>query len=168
MSLLASPLPKPRRKSSNSISLAPEVSEITYDRSSRRRSSFITSFALDDDADDEDDLTTHGGYRRKSPWNSKREQRVRESVKSVSSRSPVSHHECKIQNSIIAQTSHSSHSPSKFFSLLHFPLFKTNSVNIYRTIGSRSRKLLLCSLLVSVNMSGSLTFAFTIISQFFS
>lgn len=115
-------MPKPRRrKSSYSISIAPDVSETTYDRSSRRRSSIITSLALDDDADDEDDLTTHGGYRRKSPWDSKREQRVRESVKSFSSRSPVSHHECKIEISLshIFFIRHISDiSTSEFFTLI--------------------------------------------------
>jgi hypothetical protein len=92
-------MPRRRRKSSYSISIAPDVDEITYDppsmrSSSRRRSSYLPSMELSDDDDDED-LTTHGGYRMKNPWE-KREQRLRESVKSFSSKSPLSHHECNL------------------------------------------------------------------------
>lgn len=100
---MTSPKPKPRRrrKSSYSISIAPDVDEITYDppsmRSmSRRRSSYVTSLALDDDDDfsNDEDLLTQGGSRLR-PWE-RSEKRLRESIKSMSSRSPVSHHECNL------------------------------------------------------------------------
>lgn len=93
-------MPRRRRKSSYSISIAPDVDEITYDppsmrSTSRRRSSYLPSMELSDDDDDDDDLTTHGGYRMRNPWQN-REIRLRESVKSHSSKSPLSHHECNL------------------------------------------------------------------------
>ncbi len=84
----------PRRKSSYSTSIAPD--EITLDPSSRRRSSFVTSWAIDDDDDERDLITTTRGMsrRRKYSWGVVGEAGFRDSIRSASSRSPVSHHEC--------------------------------------------------------------------------
>lgn len=90
---MASPrLKSPRRKSSYSTSIAPD--ELTLDPSSRRRSSFVTSWAIDDD--DGEGLTTTRGIsrRRKYSWGAVGEAGFRDSIRSASSRSPVSHHEC--------------------------------------------------------------------------
>lgn len=95
---MASPrLKSPRRKSSYSTSIAPD--ELTLDpssmRGSRRRSSFVTSWAIDDDDDGEGLTTTRGmSRRRKYSWGVVGEAGFRDSIRSASSRSPVSHHEC--------------------------------------------------------------------------
>lgn len=89
----ASPRGKsPRRKSSYSTSIAPD--ELTLDPSSRRRSSFVTSWAIDDDDDDGCLTTTRAARRRKYSWGVVGENGFRDSIRSHSSRSPVSHHEC--------------------------------------------------------------------------
>lgn len=92
----ASPRVKsPRRKSSYSTSIAPD--ELTLDPSSRRRSSFVTSWAIDDDDDDDREgltTTTRTARRRKYSWGVVGESGFRDSIRSASSRSPVSHHEC--------------------------------------------------------------------------
>lgn len=82
-----------RRKSSFSTSIAQE--DITLDpMTSRRRSSYIPSWAIDDD--DEGLTTTRNGRRRKYSWGPAGELGFRDSIRSASSRSPVSHHECKL------------------------------------------------------------------------
>lgn len=83
----------PRRKSSFSTSIAQE--DITLDPTTpRRRSSYIPSWAIDDD---EDVLTTaRAARRRKYSWGPVGEVGFRDSIRSASSRSPVSHHECKL------------------------------------------------------------------------
>lgn len=85
----ASPRAKsPRRKFSYSTSIAPD--ELTLDPSSRRRSSFVTTWNIDDD----EPLTTRASRRRQYSWGPVGEAGFRDSVRSASSRSPVSHHEC--------------------------------------------------------------------------
>lgn len=59
---------------------------------SRRRTSYLPSWAIDDD--DDDCLTTTRASRRKSSWGPAGEQGLRDSIRSASSKSPVSHHEC--------------------------------------------------------------------------
>lgn len=84
----ASPRGKsPRRKSSYSTSIAPD--ELTLDPSSRRRSSYVTTWV-----DDEMLTTTRMGRSRKYSWGVVGEAGFRDSIRSASSRSPVSHHEC--------------------------------------------------------------------------
>lgn len=91
--LVSSRVKTPRRKSSYSTSIAPD--ELTLDPSSRRRSSFVTSWAIDDDDDGECLTTTRGiSRRRKYSWGVVGEAGFRDSIRSASSRSPVSHHEC--------------------------------------------------------------------------
>lgn len=83
----------PRRKSSYSTSIAQD--DLTMDPTMpRRRGSYIPSWAIDDD---EDCLTTTrgGSRRRKYSWGPAGEIGFRDSIRSASSRSPVSHHECK-------------------------------------------------------------------------
>ncbi|XP_058452792.1 uncharacterized protein LOC131431219 [Malaya genurostris] len=84
-----------RRQSSMGTSVAPE--ELTVDPS-RRRSSFLVSLFVDDDATRYDDLTTMGGTRKRSRarsfWGPVGEAGFRDSIRSATSRSPVSHHEC--------------------------------------------------------------------------
>lgn len=66
------------------------------DPTSRRRSSFIPSWAIDDE-DDCLTTTARTGHRRKFSWGAVGEKGLRDSIKSAksfSSRSPVSHHEC--------------------------------------------------------------------------
>jgi len=83
----ASPRAKsPRRKFSYSTSIAPD--ELTLDPSSRRRSSF---WNIDDD---EPLTTTRQSRRRQYSWGPAGEAGFRDSIRSASSRSPVSHHEC--------------------------------------------------------------------------
>ncbi|KAG5675805.1 hypothetical protein PVAND_005679 [Polypedilum vanderplanki] len=89
-SLISPRIKSPRRKSSYSTSIAPD--ELTLDPSSRRRSSFVTSWAIDDD-DDEGLTTTRASRRRKYSWGPVGESCFRDSIRSASSRSPVSHHE---------------------------------------------------------------------------
>lgn len=90
----ASPRNKsPRRKSSYSTSIAPD--DITLDPTSRRRSSYIPSWAIDDD-EEEGLTTTRAGRRRQYSWGPAGELGFRDSIRSASSRSPVSHHECKL------------------------------------------------------------------------
>jgi hypothetical protein len=62
--------------------------------SSRRRSSYVTSWAIDD-YDECLTTTRGGGRRRKYSWGPAGEHGFRDSIRSASSRSPVSHHECK-------------------------------------------------------------------------
>lgn len=84
----------PRRKSSFSTSIAQE--DLTMDPMvSRRRSSYIPTWAIDDD-DDEGLTTTRTGRRRKYSWGPAGEIGFRDSIRSASSRSPVSHHECNL------------------------------------------------------------------------
>lgn len=94
---LASPREKsPRRKSSFSMSLPQD--DFTLDpATSRRRSSYIHSWAVDDE-DDEGLTTTRAGRRRKYSWGPVGEAGFRDSIRSASSRSPVSHHECKFNS----------------------------------------------------------------------
>lgn len=83
----------PRRKSSFSTSIAQE--DITLDpTTSRRRSSCFQSWAIDDD--DEGLTTTRARRRREYSWGPAGELGFRDSIRSASSRSPVSHHECKL------------------------------------------------------------------------
>lgn len=76
-------------------SVAPE--ELTVDPS-RRRSSFLVSLFVDDDTTRYDDATHAGAGRRRSRtrsiWGPVGEAALRESIRSATSRSPVSHHEC--------------------------------------------------------------------------
>lgn len=98
----------PRRKSSFSTSLAQE--DITLDPgTSRRRSSYVPSWAMDED-EDEPLTTTRTGRRRKYSWGPVGEAGFRDSIRSASSRSPISHHECKLN-------SHSVHELAKVFSV---------------------------------------------------
>ena len=91
----------PRRKSSFSTSLAQE--DITLDpATSRRRSSYIPSWAIDDD-DEEGLTTTRAGRRRKYSWGPVGEAGFRDSIRSASSRSPVSHHECKFKFQLLCK-----------------------------------------------------------------
>lgn len=84
----------PKRKSSINTSLAQE--DFTLDpATSRRRSSYVPSWAIDDD-DDEGLTTTRAERRRKYSWGPVGESGFRDSIRSASSRSPVSHHECKL------------------------------------------------------------------------
>lgn len=67
------------------------------DPTSRRRSSFIPSWAIDDEDDECLTTTARTGRRRKFSWGAVGERGLRDSIKSArsaSSRSPVSHHEC--------------------------------------------------------------------------
>lgn len=84
----------PRRKSSFSTSIAQEDITLDHPTSSRRRSSYIHSWAIDDD--EECLTTTRAGRRRKYSWGPAGELGFRDSIRSASSRSPVSHHECKL------------------------------------------------------------------------
>lgn len=85
----------PKRKSSFSTSLAQEDFTLDPTGTSRRRSSYIPSWAIDDD---DDVLTTaRAGRRRKYSWGPVGEAGFRDSIRSASSRSPVSHHECKLE-----------------------------------------------------------------------
>lgn len=91
----------PRRKSSYSTSLAQE--DFTMDPTSRRRSSFVTSWADDDD----DALTTtRAARRRQYSWGPVGEAGFRDSIRSASSRSPVSHHECKLDFRLVCINPH--------------------------------------------------------------
>lgn len=76
-------------------SVAPD--ELTVDPS-RRRSSFLVSLFVDDDTTRYDDVTTTGMGRRRSRarsfWGPVGEAGLRDSIRSATSRSPVSHHEC--------------------------------------------------------------------------
>lgn len=73
------------------------------DPTSRRRSSFIPSWAIDDEEDDCLTTATRTGRRRKFSWGALGEKGLRDSIKSArsaSSRSPVSHHECNSLQSV--------------------------------------------------------------------
>lgn len=88
-----------RRKSSMGTSVAPD--ELTVDPS-RRRSSFLTSLFVDDDTTRYDDMVGAGGGRKRSRgrsfWGPVGEAGLRDSIRSATSRSPVSHHECNYRN----------------------------------------------------------------------
>ncbi|XP_055550145.1 piezo-type mechanosensitive ion channel component isoform X2 [Wyeomyia smithii] len=86
-----------RRKSSMGTSVAPD--ELTVDPS-RRRSSFLASLFVDDDITRYDDMAGGGGggggrkrSRGRSFWGPVGEAGLRDSIRSATSRSPVSHHE---------------------------------------------------------------------------
>lgn len=73
------------------------------DPTSRRRSSFIPSWAIDDEDDECLTTTARTGRRRKFSWGALGERGLRDSIKSArsaSSRSPVSHHECNSLQSL--------------------------------------------------------------------
>ncbi|XP_065091959.1 piezo-type mechanosensitive ion channel component isoform X4 [Ochlerotatus camptorhynchus] len=83
-----------RQSSMGGTSLAPD--ELTVDPN-RRRSSFLVSLFVDDDTTRYDDVTTTGLGRRRSRarsfWGPVGEAGLRDSIRSATSRSPVSHHE---------------------------------------------------------------------------
>lgn len=71
--------------------------ELTVDPN-RRRSSFLVSLFVDDDTTRYDDVAAAGVGRRRSRarsfWGPVGESGLRDSIRSATSRSPVSHHEC--------------------------------------------------------------------------
>lgn len=82
------------------------------DPTSRRRSSYVTTWAEDDD----DALTTtRAARRRQYSWGPVGEAGFRDSIRSASSRSPVSHHECKLDCQLARMTSHALLTCSRVF-----------------------------------------------------
>lgn len=88
------PIPRPRTRHRRQSSVATSYAQEDLPRD-RRQSSQVTSWYADNL--DEDDETTYS--RGRTRWGKVGERSFRESLRSTSSKSPLSYHECNLRKS---------------------------------------------------------------------